>query len=135
MCHNQRIPVYSHQSLVQPLGNVCCARAKETAHRPVVFLSSLLHLAGQKICVCLHTFALSVITRCHIVLESVGLVPKKGHERLSLSDADSGSRAAGQEPRFSTSCLLHQHRQHLVLCAQVSMQQRECGTFSLDWDP
>lgn len=51
---------------------------------------------------------------------------------LCLSDAGSGSRAAGQEPHFSTSSLLHQHRQRLALCPQVSMQQGERGAFSLD---
>lgn len=133
MCHNQWIPAYSHQNPVQPLGDVCCAGAKETAHRPVVFLSLLLHLAGQKICVCLHTFALLAITRCHTPLESCS----EGAIRdcFCLSDAGAGSRAAGQEPHFSTSCLLHQHRQCLALCLQVSMQQAECVAFSLDQGP
>jgi len=62
---------------------VCCAGAKETAHRPIVFLSPLLHLAGQKIGVCLHMFALSAITCAHI-LESAGITLKRGHWRLCI---------------------------------------------------
>lgn len=82
VCHNQWIPAYSHRSPVQPLGDVCCAGAKETAHRPVVFLSPLLHLAGQKICVCLRTFAPSSITHAHAPLEPAGIMVKGGHQRL-----------------------------------------------------
>lgn len=96
MCHNQWIPAYSHQSPVQPLGDVCCTGAKETAHRPVVLLSPLLHLAGQKICVCLRTFAPSAITHAHGPLESPGITVRRGHQRLCLSDAGSGSRATLQ---------------------------------------
>lgn len=77
MCHNRWIQAYSHQSPAQPLGDVCCAGAKETAHRPVVFLSPLLHLAGQSI-VCLRVFAPPAITRAHSPLESVGITLKMG---------------------------------------------------------
>lgn len=54
---------------------------------------------------------------------------------MCLSDAGSGSKAAGQEPHFSTSCLLHQHRQRFALCPPASMQQGECSAFSLDGGP
>ena len=52
-------------------------------------------------------------------------------ETLYLSDAGSGSRAAGQEPHFSTSCLLHQRRQCLANVAIPASWPALCSSPSL----